>query len=107
MYDFLLFNRLISGEVLLALYYLGALCLPYGIWRIWNHLRRLCTHRSEGPFYCALFPSLSNTTMKVRVYALLLIGLIAAETVWRMMFEVMIAYFRMHDYLRHLSGGIS
>lgn len=91
--EFLTFNSFISIPVLIAFYYLGALMIPALLWykRIWVIKIADALMRT--------FPI--STSRLVLGFMVLFIGF---EILWRMMFEMLIGYFKMIEYLHHLAG---
>jgi len=102
-FDFLAFNTFITGNVLIVFYYIGALLIPIVLYRGRKYfLSQSRILRSFSEFITESFSSLGNReqlALKILVIALFLM----MELFWRMMFEAMIGYFQMHDFLQKLS----
>jgi len=103
MLDFLSFKNFISKDILILAYYLGAIITPLFLWRIRLYLARKFyiidkIHQMQADFYNTL-----NNEDKLRLIIFLLMMFIIMEIIWRMMFEFMIAYFEMRDYLQIIS----
>lgn len=97
--DVLLFRRLIATELLIGLYYLGAVILPFAAW--WGGRWIIRTLRPEdgihgwdGDGVMPVDPSLRR-----RLWALAVVLFVLMEVFWRLAFEFGIAYFRIHDAL--------
>jgi len=86
--DFLRFDIFIAKDVLLFFYYIGALFLPVLIFFV----------------YRKFFVMLPGWSQRNRFWAIIaiIIFFIIAEMMWRVMFEVMIGYFDIHDYLHEI-----
>ena len=84
MQDFLTFEKFITQDILIVSYYLGVLFLPIVFW----------IYRKKVTFI------ISKTKLSTLLY--LFIAILFGELIWRMMFEAMIGYFDMHNYLQIL-----
>jgi len=84
MQDFLTFEKFITQDILIVSYYLGVLFLPIVFW----------IYRKKVTFI------ISKTKLSILLY--LFIAILFGELIWRMMFEAMIGYFDMHNYLQIL-----
>jgi hypothetical protein len=79
--------------VLIAFYYLGALLIPALLWVKRSWVRKIAD---------ALMQTFPITTSRfVLSFMILFIGF---ELMWRMMFEMLIGYFKMIEYLRHMAS---
>jgi len=85
MKDFLLFNTFITQDILIIIYYLGVLFLPIFLWVYRTYILTIILKKD--------FIS--------KIY--LIIFILILELFWRMMFEAMIGYFDIHNYLEILS----
>jgi hypothetical protein len=102
-FDFLSFKHFITADILIVCYYIGALVIPVLLYYFRRYLiEKIFLIRALNDFLRQAFSSLDP---KNRLYAkILFIGIfLAMETVWRMMFEMMIGYFQMHDYLQQIA----
>ena len=90
MQDFLTFQTFITPKILLIFYTIGALIVPLFGWYLLRYLKR------------RFFPDLV-IPKKIYLYLVMLLCLLCMELFWRMIFEVMIAYFDMHDALMRMS----
>ena len=105
MQDFLTFQSFISPGVLLAAYYVGALVMPVLLWLGRNRLvRRFAVLGWLDQQRQQVFQQLSSRDQWLVALAVVLL-FIFMEIVWRMMFEAMIGYFQMHDFLRQLAAA--
>jgi len=89
--DFLSFKYFISLDVLVVMYYLGALGVPILGWAFVLWIRaKLFSENKE-----------SSSKGKYKTYFILffMVVFIFLEIFWRVMFEVLIAYFQMRDVL--------
>jgi hypothetical protein len=91
--NYLLFESFISIPVLIASYYIGALIIPALFW----YKRSLVIKITE--VLTRTFPLFT-----ARMLFTFIILFLICEVVWRMMFEAMIGYFQMREYLQHLVG---
>ena len=89
MVDFLTFERFITQDILIVIYYFGVLFLPLLLWSYRETTIKIVSK------------------MKINNLFLVFIGIILMELMWRMMFEAMIAYFDMHNYLQAISQNLS
>jgi len=106
LFDLLTFKHFIAAEVLMGCYYIGALFIPlllyFGRRSLIRHstiVQKFATRCREG-----------FTSLRLRNRLLLMLSFIllfsAMEIVWRMMFEMMIGYFQMHDYLQQIAERV-
>ncbi len=90
MYDFLAFRAFITPSLLIVIYYFGAAVIPLLSWFAMRWLKR------------RYFPEFV-LPKRFYIYTLFLLCFLCMEIFWRMIFEVMIAYFDMHDALMNMS----
>ena len=90
MFDFLTFQTFITPSILLIFYYIGAVVMPAFGWFMMRWLK----HRYLPDY---------KVPKRIYLYTLFLLCFLCMELFWRMMFEVMIAYFDMHDALMRMS----
>jgi hypothetical protein len=89
--DFLTFKTFISLDVLIIMYYLGALGVPITIWLLARWLKdKFCTPKEKAE---------SKGSLQTKLIFIFLAIFIAMEIFWRVMFEFLIAYFQMRDVL--------
>ena len=105
MWDFLTFRTFVSPDILILFYYIGAVIFPIIIWKARAYLVQkvplLQTAQNRSK---TLFNAL-NTQDKTIVIITFIIMFLGMELVWRMMFETVIGYFNMHEYLQILSSS--
>jgi hypothetical protein len=102
MREFLTFDRFVTPDALILFYYLGAVAMPFFLWRTRSFLIRklpFCATMdvTARSFFSALKPA--HRAALVLFFVSLFLGM---ELMWRMIFETMIGYFQMHDALRQL-----
>lgn len=103
MWDFLTFKTFVTPDILILFYYFGAVVIPVVIWNIRGYLvRKISIFQRAQNISQTLFNTL-HAKEKTMVVVLSLIIFLGMEMVWRMMFETMIGYFNMHEYLQILS----
>jgi len=104
MNDFLTFKTFISADVLIFFYYVGAVVIPLLIWQSRSYLlENFKIIKQINDLAMKIFSSFS-TKEQSSMKLLVLLMFIFMEIVWRMMFEAMIAYFNMRDYLQQMAG---
>ena len=104
MIDFFKFHTLISIEVLIVFYYLGAIVLPLGLYWFMLWLKSLLVQKVEGIQSAINAGSqvVSNaltTSTKMKWFVLFLASFVFAELFWRLLFEFLIAFMQMRDAL--------
>lgn len=91
--NFLTFDSFISIPVLIAFYYIGALMIPALLWYKRTWVLKIAD---------ALMRTFPITTSRLILWFMILF--MGFEILWRMMFEMLIGYFKMIEYLHHLSS---
>ena len=86
MYNFLSFNTFITQDVLVVFYYIGAVLVPFFLYK-YNHK---LTKKSDVLSQLESRPKVLLTTFGI---------FLLLELFWRMFFEMLIGYFDMHEYL--------
>ncbi len=102
--DFLTFKSFITADILIVCYYIGAIIIPILLYKSRKYLvENVQFIRSLNEIFLDAFSSLD---VKNQRYAKLffLLMFFSMELMWRMMFEMMIGYFQMHDYLQQMSS---
>jgi hypothetical protein len=101
--DFLTFRYLISPYALMVFYYLGAVMMPLAMWFFWIWLKRRYIRLSQARDKLG---TLGRDYLSPAQRAGIVIGCILCffmmELFWRMMFELMIAYFHMAEDIQAL-----
>lgn len=97
--DVLLFRRLIGTELLIGLYYLGAVIVPFAAWWLGRWVIATFrpadgTHGWDGHGAVPMTP-----TLRRRLWALAILLFLVMEVFWRLAFEFGIAYFQIRDAL--------
>ncbi len=100
MWDILLFNRFITQDILLFLYYVGVFALPVIIFLSRDYLIQNISLLKKIDDKIQKSLNLKEKALLVVSFFVLLIFF---ELGWRTMFEIIIGYFDMHDYLFELS----
>jgi len=87
--DFLSFEYFITPQILIVFYYMGVFFLPFIVWK---YRKKLTS------FYQS-----SEYENKLIVLLILIFIFCMMQLFWRMMFEMMIGYFDIHNYLHDIS----
>ena len=99
MQDFLNFNTFIAPDVLIFFYYIGALFIPFLLYKFRLYLLKKFSFESKvEQKFQTLFHSLSKRD-RVNVIVSMIVLFFCMELCWRIIFEAMIGYFDMHNYL--------
>ena len=96
MSDIVTFNRFIAPDVLIFFYYIGAIFVPVLLW-------------VSKDYFIAKLPWLQTLFAKkqsIYVIVLFIVVFLFMELFWRLMFEAMIGYFDMHNYLYEISKRV-
>jgi len=102
MWDFLTFKSFITGELLILFYYIGAVAVPLLLWMLQNYLaRKFSLFQKLQSMQKQFYTTLNNKDRMIYVLIIFCLFL-SIEILWRMMFETMIAYFQMRDYLQNM-----
>jgi len=103
MWNFLAFNHFITQDVLIFFYYIGVFMLPIV----------LIFSRKFLVQYISLFKKIddkmrnsSSLKEKITVLISFFVFFMFVELGWRMLFEMIIGYFDMHDYLYKISHSL-
>jgi len=89
MWEFLTFKTFITPYVLIVFYYLGVIFLPLLSW----------VYRKK----IAILYNAYQSKNRLSVVLVLITFFLMMQLIWRMMFETIIGYFDMHNYLQMLS----
>ena len=109
--DFLSFKTFITPNILIGMYYFGVVLVPVFSWLVARWL--MGKFKVLQPLQSLAQQTLTNRFKQLSVKEqLLILGLglsifLMMQLAWRMMFETMLAYFQMRDYLQLLSQSIS
>ena len=95
MIDILSFDTLITPNILIFLYYIGAVLVPVLLWsgRLYLRQKFAFLHTLEHEH-------------NILFWIFLVMFFCCVELCWRMMFEMVIAYFDIHNYLYEMSTHI-
>ncbi len=91
--DFLTFESFISIPILVSIYYFGTLFIPVVLW---NQRKRIKTLLNAFQNHAPVATS--------RILWIAVILLMLGEVMWRIIFEMLIGYFQMREYLQHIVG---
>jgi len=91
MWDILTFNSFVAQDILIFFYYIFALLVPLFLWVLRLYIRRKISVNKQHK----LITLLTFITI-----------FFCMELFLRMMFEMMIGYFDMHDYLYEISQNL-
>ncbi len=98
--DFLSFRTLVSQQVLIVFYYLGAAGMPLAAWVFARYLLgRFELARDAYDSGKRLLATALHRRQRVMMSVLFLIAFLFLELLWRMMFEYLIAFMQMRDAL--------
>lgn len=86
MWDILSFKTFISPNVLVLFYYTGAVGIPIVLWYFQTYLLKKPRIKSNALMWVGF-----------------IVMIIFAELFWRMIFEMLIGYFDIHNYLQKLN----
>jgi len=99
MYDILSFNNFIAQNILIVFYYLGAVVIPAILYYYKDDVMK---YLDKKGFHIPL-----DAKEKKIAFIVFIVVFLCMELCWRMMFEAMIGYFDMHDYLYEISKKLS
>jgi hypothetical protein len=100
--DILLFRRLIATELLIGLRYLGAIIAPFAAWWIGRWIIQMLRPADGLHGWHAEGAMPVDPSLRRRLWALAVTPFVLMEVLWRLAFELGIAYFRIHEAL---TGG--
>ena len=106
MLEFLSFHTFIAQDILIFFYYIGAIVIPLALYFLRGYyLRKFSFMAKVDAGVKELYSSLSLKNRLIIIVVTVMMFLFM-ELFWRMMFEAMIAYFNMHDYLYEINNNI-
>ena len=106
MWDILSFNRFVTQDFLILFYYVGAVIVPIVLYLF------LDTYKGSSAFLKSISETLhrlykaSSLKSRILFWVIAVSMFLCMELCWRMMFEAMIGYFDMHDYLRAIQQNL-
>ena len=89
MYDYLIFNSFITPSVLIVVYYMGVFFLPVLLW----------IYRKKVRFLYDAYESQNKLKVILFIFGIFLV----MQLFWRIMFEMIIGYFDMYNYLHQMA----
>ena len=92
MWDFLTFKTFITPSILIMMYYFGVFAIGVFLWLVKPYIKNI----------------LEKINLKNSSYLFLTFGVVffLFQLIWRMMFEMIIGYFNMHDYLQQIAQSL-
>jgi len=106
MYEYLVFNKFIAQDILVVSYYFGMIVMTILLWYMRSSLIKKVVLIQKVENFVGSYYSQLSTPDKQKVWFVFLVLFICLQLCWRMMFEMMIGYFDMHDYLYEISKKI-
>jgi len=106
MYEYLVFNKFIAQDILVVFYYFGVIVMPILLWYARSYLIKKVVMIKEIENFVGSYYTKLSAQEKRKVWFILIVLFICLELFWRMMFEMMIGYFDMHDYLYKISNSL-
>jgi hypothetical protein len=97
--DILLFRRLIGPTLLIGMYYVGAVAVPFIAWRIGRRLIAVARPVDGVQGWDGRGAPPVDPGLRRRLWAVAVILFVVMEVFWRLGFEFGIAYFQIHDAL--------
>ncbi|WP_457748847.1 DUF4282 domain-containing protein [Sulfurimonas sp.] len=97
MWNILSFNTFIAQDIFIFFYYIFTLLMPVLIWKMRSSLMKRFTFLKEKTL------SKQNKLMLILFFSVIFLCM---ELCLRIMFEVMIGYFDMHNYLYEISQKV-
>ncbi len=106
MHDILVFNTFITQDVLIVFYYIGAVVMPVVLFMFRKELiARIALFKRINDRLNAFYAAFT-TGQKTVFWLVSATMFLCMELCWRMVFEAMIGYFDMHDYLYQIASQI-
>jgi Domain of unknown function (DUF4282) len=106
MYEYLTFNKFIAQDILIVSYYFGLVFIPIFLWYIRAYLiKKVLIIKDIENSVSSYYTGLSSAD-KRKVWLAFIVFFVCSQLCWRMMFEMMIGYFDMHDYLYEISKSV-
>ena len=100
MQDFLTFQRFIAQDILIFFYYIFALVVPLVLWSMRFYiLKEIVFFKEMNENLQGLYQKL-DLDKKIMISIMFLMIFLCMEFCLRMVFEMMIGYFDMHNYLQ-------
>jgi len=106
MYDYLVFNKFIAQDILIVSYYFGVIVMPILFWYLRSYVIKKVLYIQEIESFVGSYYSKLSSSDKRKIWFVIIVLFICMQLCWRMMFEMMVGYFDMHDYLYEISKKI-
>ena len=106
MWDILSFNHFVTQDVLIFFYYIGAIIIPIVLLFFRSYLIQNISYINKINTKIKNFFLSLNAAKKIVTVISFVLLFLCMELCWRMIFEAMIGYFDMHDYLYMISRSI-
>ena len=106
MYDYLVFNKFIAQNILILSYYFGAIFMPILLWYMRLYIIKKVLFVKEIKLFVDPYYSKLSAQEKRKIWLVFIALFICMQLCWRMMFEAMIGYFDMHDYLYEIAKSL-
>ncbi len=106
MQDILTFNTFITQDVLVFFYYIGAVLMPVVLYLFKDYLIAHLSFVKKINDKLHRFYASFSSNGKIVFWLMFLTMFLCMELCWRMMFEAMIGYFDMHNYLYQIAQKI-
>ncbi|AKF25054.1 hypothetical protein YH65_06345 [Sulfurovum lithotrophicum] len=106
MKDILTFNTFITQDILVFFYYVGAVLMPVVLYFFKDYLIENISFVKTIYDKLYMFYSSFSSKRKIVFWMMFITIFLCMELCWRMMFEAMIGYFDMHDYLYKIANKI-
>ncbi len=103
MHDILVFNTFITQHVLIVFYYIGAVLMPIVLFMFRKELIARVAFFKRINDRLKAFYGTFTTGQKTVFWLVFITVFLCMELCWRMVFEAMIGYFDMHDYLYQIA----
>lgn len=105
LWDVLSFRTLLSPTLLIVIYYLGAIGIPFLVWKIVRPVKSRVRNMELPRVELPETPLDQWLPTPARLLAYGLGVFLLMELCWRLLFEFMLAYFQMHEYLASMQAG--
>ena len=106
MWNILNFNTFITQNVLIFFYYIGALLIPAILYFYKDYLIEHISFVKKINNKLHTFYNSFSSSRKILFWMMFVTMFFCIELFWRMIFEAMIGYFDMHDYLYQIAKQI-
>lgn len=107
MWDILSFNTFITQDVLIFFYYVGAVVIPLLVYLFKDYLVKHFSLVKSGYEKLYIFYRSFSSNEKKLFWLVVVLIFLCMELCWRMIFEAMIGYFDIHDYLHIIAKNYS